>query len=682
MRPGIGALTCTSSGDPTPTGQAEHVLMFLDVRDAIGCGATPITTGSTEWNLGPTRVYWPPTSAGNDWSIATLGEVFGVDVGVGGGSLNYVYVSAAGPKPCNWGGNNIWFNRPYNTAGGNTGNGGEVWRIDGNTHAPFLLARLPNHKGYFQSASPCISGNSFVGLGQVSVNTKLGINRVYVSNLDDGKIYTLTDGVFNTTYPCTPFDHGATKPGTPLLDDPTSLYTQRSRLVFGLEYHPQFNRLFYALRNAAEQDEVWSIGLDATGCPTGTQCLEFVSPSWNATPMAPSLPGDIQFSDDGCRMLITQVSIRYEFVNATSILPAFAGPVNQLIPMHYAHTSTPYEAKINTNPACNPLFTRWTYLNRYNVGGNNYGPYCNSVAGDYGYGTLLSTKAVDSVVFVADVIRQYYPGGYKFGLEIHPTGDWTRTNGPANFDVPLLAGNPTVQATKIQLNDIDILHNNACMKIATSAVSCPVGAGGQHKVTINVTNTTSNYVYGLSVTGCGSMPILPGATPINPVLQSPSPINIGNPLAPGASTGPIVVCLPGIPPAGGTYCFCVNLLGEVEGEIFCKQMVCVTAPVCTPPCATIVAQNVVCHEGNYLFNLCVTNLQATPVTTIKFTPCTDTLGNPLGPVPTPNPFTLPTPLPNGGTAYFPFTLTPPTTTGGHYCFKRNFVWRSQAWRSA
>lgn len=681
MRPGIAALTCTSSGDQTATGLNEHVLAFLDVRDPSGCGATSLPGA---WTLTPARMFWPSNNA---WSVANLGEVFGVDVGVGNAS--HVYVAAAGPKPCNWGGSNIWNNRPYNTSALNAGGGGEVWRIDGTTHVPFLLASLPNHRGYFQGAPlgggafTCVNGNSFVGLGQVSVNTKPGVNKVYVSNMDDGKIYTLTDGIFNATYPCPPFDHGATKPiayGSTLADDPLSLYTQKSRLVFGLEYHPQLNRLFYALRNALNQDEVWSIGLDAVGCPTGQQCLEFVSPSWTGpavgnfpgASVAPSLPGDIQFSDDGCRMLVTQLSIRYEVINATSITPAFAGPIPQLSPMHYAHSSVGYEARINNNPPCNPSFTRWTYIDRYLVGANNYSPYCNSVAGDYGYSSIFNSQAVDSVVLVADVIRPLFPT-YNFGLQIQPIGDFTRTNLLANFDVPLLSGNPSVQATKIQLNDVDILHKDSCMKVVTSAVSCPVGAGGQHKVTINITNTSSMPYWGIALSNCAPSPVMPGATPITPVFQTPPNINLGNPLNPGSSTGPLVVCLPGIPPAGGMFCFCVNMLSEVEGPPLCQQMVCITAPECIPPCANIEAQNVACDHamGNFVFSLCVSNLQPQPITSIKFAPCPGSGGGggAPGPMPTPNPFVLPNPLPNGATAYYPFTLPAPFTNGGQYCFE-------------
>ena len=33
MRPGIAAMTCTSSGQQTPAGLAEHVVAMIDLRD-------------------------------------------------------------------------------------------------------------------------------------------------------------------------------------------------------------------------------------------------------------------------------------------------------------------------------------------------------------------------------------------------------------------------------------------------------------------------------------------------------------------------------------------------------------------------------------------------------------------------------------------------------------------------
>jgi hypothetical protein len=363
-----------------------------------------------------------------------------------------------------------------------------VWRIDGSTHMPLLLANLPNHKGYFQGAPAgmgvfhCINGMAFVGLGQVSVNNNVSPAKVYVSNLDDGKIYTLNDGVYNSVYPCV-FDHGATKPSPTLADDTTLLYTQKARMVFGLEYHQELNRLFYVLRNAVDQDEVWSLALDSAGCPTGAQCLEFTSPSWTATPMAGSLPSDIQFSADGCRMLITHLSIRWEAINVSNIVPAFTGPSNQPMPLRWAHTSTAYEAKINGNPACNPSFQRWTYLNGYDCGLPYYsGGAYNAIAGDYGYGSLLATPAQDSVVIMCDVIRQSFTASnYKFGPTIIPLGDFNRSLGNANFDVPLLSGNAVVGATKIQLCDIDVLHRAACDSMPQSgqyAGGMPGGTSG------------------------------------------------------------------------------------------------------------------------------------------------------------------------------------------------------------
>src|SRR5688572_26945283 len=179
MRPGIAAVTCTSSGQAA-TATTEHVLVFIDMRDPIGCGATPIITNSSEWNLPLYRRFFDP-----GWSVANLGEVSGVDVGTG--NTSNVYISALGPKPCDWG-NSYWANRSYATANNNTGTGGEVWCINGTTYTRQVIACLPNHRGFFSGggsggANCNINGNSFVGLGNLSYSQLY--QTLYVTNLDD-----------------------------------------------------------------------------------------------------------------------------------------------------------------------------------------------------------------------------------------------------------------------------------------------------------------------------------------------------------------------------------------------------------------------------------------------------------------------------------------------------------------
>ena len=656
MRPGIAAMTCTSSGQQTPAGLAEHVVALIDLRDAVGCGATPIITRSSDWLMPPSRMFWDP-----GWSVANLGEVFGVDVGTG--PTSDIYVSALGPKPCDWG-NSYWANRSYATAANDTGTGGEVWCLDGTTYTRQLIACLPNHRGFFSGASTgvgcTINGNSFVGLGNLSYCQPY--QTLYVTNLDDGKIYVVSVASLNCGAVLCTFDHGA-QPSVNLPDNPQQLYTQRHRMVFGIEYHPQSNRLFYALRNALNQDEVWSIALDATGCPTGAPCLELTNgPFPPLTNGAPSnLPSDIQFSPDGRRLLVIHQSVTFFPVTVTNITPPGTYAPSQDICMRYAHHSLPWEFYRPTAATCGG----WALQGAYSTG--LFYSQQNAVAGDYGYGGMLATPALDSVVTVAEVIRAATPGpiSYKFGLQIHPVGDYSRSNTAMNFDAPLLASTGSA-ATKIQLNDLDVLHQPPCMSVAVvpGSVQCPPTPGGNATVQIQVTNLLPYPVFGLSLTDCSPQPLPPGAVGITPV-----PVALpGGILNPGATTPPLTISLPGLPPSGGTVCFCVRLLDESPEGVQCEEMVCVNFP-CVPPCMSLAAQNVRCDPaGGYTLDLCLTNLSPTPITTVSFSPCAPVPPGAATGVPAVNPVTLVNPLPNGATVCLPLSFPALPPAGGLFCF--------------
>lgn len=652
MRPGISAFTCTSSGIPATAG-TEHVLMFADLRDPVGSPETPIGAGATEWVLTNPRMKADPS-----WSVAALGEVFGVDVGTG--ATSDVYLSAMGPKPGNWGGS-PWANRNYNTAAGNTGTGGEIFRINGNTYATTLIAALPNHKAFFSDggSSGLINGNSFVGLGNLSYCEKF--NKLYVTNLDDGKIYvvSLATGSFGNVV-CT-FDHGA-QMASPIVDAPTLLYTQRYRMVWGIEYHPQANRLFYALRNGLGLDEVWSLALDASGCPAGAPCLEVTSPvayGSLADGVYSSVPIDIQFSPDGTRMLVIQCSTVWRPGTVTGVTPAGSFPTNQSFPMRYAHTSRPVEYT-----RCNPTTTcgGWSLKGTY-VSGQGYGGATNCISGDYGYGDLFSTAACDSVVLMSDNIRAFVPS-YKYGLQVSPLGDYSRSNLARNFDIPLTAPSG-IPGTKIQFNDVDILHVDACMSvcIVPGSVQCPVPANGSGTLQIQITNLTSFPITAVNLTDCGTMPLPSGAVGITPL-----PIALpGGILNPGATSSPITVTLPNLPPVSSQVCFCVQLIGEgLDGP--CEQMVCATFP-CAPPCATFTTKDVQCTPGGgYTFSLCVTNGQTIPFSNISFSPSYPlpagySTGVPAGPV------TLSNPIPNGSMTCIPLGFPTLPATGGPFCFE-------------
>jgi len=646
MKPGIAAFTCTSSGILSTAG-TEHVLMFADLRDPVGSPEDSIVSTATEWVLTNPRMKSDPA-----WSVAALGEVSGVDVGTG--PTSNVFVSAMGPKPGNWGGS-PWANRSYTTAAGNTGTGGEVFRIDGTTWAATLVTTLPNHRGFFSDGN-LMNGNSFVGLGNLSYAQPY--SKLYVTNLDDGKIYVVN--IAGGTVAAT-FDHG-TQMSLPINDAPAQLYTQRYRTVWGIEYHPQANRLFYGLRNSVGQDEIWSLALDPAGLPAGAPCLEVLSPVYGplVNGISSSVPMDIQFSPDGTRMLVIQDSITYTTGTVTGITPAGTYAGSQSFPMRYAHTSRPVEYT-----RCNPTQTcgGWALKGTYVSGQGNSGA-TNCISGDYGYGNVFATPACDSVVLITDCIRAFGSPSYKFGLQISPLGDYPRSNFAQNFDLPLTAPNG-IPGTKIQFNDVDVLHVDACLSvcIVPNSLQCPLTTNGNGTLQIQITNLTSVPVTAVNLTNCAPLPLPTGAVGITPL-----PVTLpGGFLAPGATSAPITITLPGLPPANSQVCFCVQLIGEGLLEP-CQQMVCANFN-CAPPCVTFATQNVQCSPtGGYTFDLCITNGQSVPFTTVAFAPCNPLpVGYTTG-VPTGGSVTLTTPIPNGATTCIPLSFPTLPGTGGPFCF--------------
>lgn len=329
--------------------------------------------------------------------------------------------------------------------------------------------------------------------------------------------------------------------------------------------------------------------------------------------------------------------------------------------MRYAHNSLPWEFYRPTAITCGG----WALQGSYSSG--LFYSQQNVVAGDYGFGDMFSTQALDSVVTVAEVIRAATPSpmSYKFGLQIHPVGDYTRASTLMNFDVPLLASTGSA-ATKIQLNDLDILHKAPCLSVAVvpGTVQCPLTPGGNATVQIQVTNLLPYPVFGLNLTDCSPLPLPPGAIGITPL-----PVALpGGVLNAGATTPPLTISLPGLPPTGGTVCFCVQMLDESPQGVQCEQMVCVNF-TCVSPCLSLTTRNVKCDPaGGYTLDVCVTNLSPTPVTTISFSPCTPVPPGVSTGVPTVNPVTLANPLPNGSTICLPLSFPSLPPTGGLFCF--------------
>ncbi len=164
------------------------------------------------------------------------------------------------------------------------GGPGGVYRLDGTTGAS-TSGSLPNNS---------VNGP---GLGNVCFRRAgSGTGYLYVSNLEDGKIYRMDAATLTAVG--TPFDHGVTGRGNAslatLTDDGTPGLTQFGRRIWGVQTFQ--NRLYYAVwwedsRNISltESNEIWSVQLDSAGdfIPTTAQRL-FALPNFNINPVVAS----------------------------------------------------------------------------------------------------------------------------------------------------------------------------------------------------------------------------------------------------------------------------------------------------------------------------------------------------------------------------------------------------------
>jgi len=261
LQPEQIVVTCFSgtinyySSPPTATPNLNsngYVVAKFDTQTGnIGPLIPPTTSPPELWD--PSDA--PPFSGfhnetGQPWNAQRLGEVFGITVD--DATPPNIYVTAT---EC------------YNIVGSATplpkgaGGPGGVYRLNGTTGASTSGSVLPNNS---------VNGP---GLGNVCFrragNT---VGYLYVSNLEDGKIYRLN--ATTLTQVGTPYDHGVSGRANLSLptipDDGTPGLTQFGRRIWGVKTYQ--DRLYYAVwwedsRNVSltESNEVWSVALNNSG---------------------------------------------------------------------------------------------------------------------------------------------------------------------------------------------------------------------------------------------------------------------------------------------------------------------------------------------------------------------------------------------------------------------------------
>jgi hypothetical protein len=151
-----GLVAAAPNYDAVPTDPA---LWLVDLGNQ---GAAPV---GTNWN---TDRYTHPA-----WTMANLGGIFGVTLD---GTGNVFVGHSAVYNDWTGTGDQVGF-----------GGAGAVYRIDGATGTPTLVIKLPQQVDASQPA-----GQQFPGLGQLSWSCPT--SRLFVSNFEDGRIYSINAG--------------------------------------------------------------------------------------------------------------------------------------------------------------------------------------------------------------------------------------------------------------------------------------------------------------------------------------------------------------------------------------------------------------------------------------------------------------------------------------------------------
>ena len=457
MQRGMAVVTCFSGADGnSPNSQDPNgfVMGIKDIRDPQGNSA-PFPPNN--WDNATNTSYHHAS-----WIASNMGEVFGLALEEGAASAPDIFVTTTG----------VTREDDMNLYPRTGGTGGEVFRIDGSTGALSVLTTLPNTTyTYNRTGTPY---SRYVGLGQIAYNN---INDVlYVSNLDNGLVYVLnaTTGATLAT-----FDHN------PALADNTSQeVTQPLRMVYGLAYNPQENRLYYGAPSQpgtaewviASELSVWSVPLNADGTidATGKQLELSYSTSF-------SVISDISFSCDGTKMLIAEQQVTAK----TS--------TGQYFMTRGAHSAHVFEYTGSTGS--------WSSNLTYEIGAN----YSSSIDGenaaggvDYGFnnhGTNADNANIDDAIVAtgdALVFGSAAPVGSIYGVQISPSGVPVAqdANGfPSDSHLVDVDGISGGSADKFTTGDVEVYGcSKPLLATLVDTTICEGSAFGSNSTTISVTN--------------------------------------------------------------------------------------------------------------------------------------------------------------------------------------------------
>ena len=276
------------------TAATDFVMAMMDIS---GIGAAPTGMNWSQPAVTARHGVGTQTLSSQMFTRANLGQVFGLAYD----NVGNVFVAASSVYFSGgiWGG----INTVTNSYVGQVANSGSIYKITANTMTEFV--ELPN-KGQ--------------GLGNVCYN-KIH-NSLYATNFHDGKIYRMDmtgtvqnvfdpnfDGLsYGTQFNYAPLGQrswGVAVFGTTTAN--TVLYYSRWSIDCN---HPPTGNYY---------NEIWSVNLDASGNPTGTETLIYKIPYLNQVAgTGSSCPNcanksnpvaDIEISTDGKRMLLAERSM-------------------------------------------------------------------------------------------------------------------------------------------------------------------------------------------------------------------------------------------------------------------------------------------------------------------------------------------------------------------------------------
>ncbi|MEP7219420.1 MAG: WD40 repeat domain-containing protein, partial [Bacteroidota bacterium] len=393
-------------------------------------------------NTAPLNINWaPPMVHPANWTLGNFGEVFGIAIDPSGD----IYVTST----------SCYGVHTYTASGPGT-----IFKVSGTTGLVIWSTPLPNDVA------------THPALGNVCYDPDH--RQLFVTNMEDGKIYRINATTGATINTFDPFGADGGSPG----------FAPRGERLWGVAYRKTSadNGIVYFSRwqedmthpSSLVSNEIHSINLDAVGNFTGGTTLRIT---------VPALPGnnysnpvsDIEFSSAGLMLLGERTMY---------------GDDQPL-----AHQSRMLEYQLSLGVWIPSGHT-------FDVGAlTNFGIKANAAGGvDYGYRGFDSKKGqtlnCDSMAWATGDALHFVPGpvpptDYNYGMQGFPaTGGSIANSVLIDFD-----GDTTNQA-KTQLGDVDVYKNcavdvNPCLQRRFQLVSDPQAPAGSCCWILTLTNNFS-----------------------------------------------------------------------------------------------------------------------------------------------------------------------------------------------